>query len=190
MYTFLEQWISRNSVAPRRVLTKNIILFNCIIIYPRDNIVEWHALWHLNLFCRSLRKSKRKENWVAKWAIYQQRTTLWVRIVISTCDWTKMCTLKYTGRLDLVCTLPGKQKRRAFLDLLLEANEKEDDPLTMDEIRDQTNTFMFAVSSTLEILIGASFGPTPDTSITNVNNLLPGTRYDCCSVKLGDLLSR
>ena len=40
----------------------------------------------------------------------------------------------------------GQRKRKAFLDSLLEANEKENNPLSLEDIRDQTNTFMFAVS--------------------------------------------
>ncbi|XP_012539146.2 cytochrome P450 4C1 isoform X2 [Monomorium pharaonis] len=38
----------------------------------------------------------------------------------------------------------GKKKRKAFLDLLLDQNEKTDTPLTDDELRSQVDTFMFA----------------------------------------------
>lgn len=41
--------------------------------------------------------------------------------------------------------LPGKRKRKAFLDLLLEASENDKHPLSIDEIREQVDTFMFAV---------------------------------------------
>ncbi|XP_018392915.1 PREDICTED: cytochrome P450 4C1-like, partial [Cyphomyrmex costatus] len=36
-----------------------------------------------------------------------------------------------------------KRKRKAFLDLLLDQNEKDDTPLTDDELRAQVDTFMF-----------------------------------------------
>ncbi|XP_071627365.1 cytochrome P450 4C1-like isoform X2 [Temnothorax longispinosus] len=37
----------------------------------------------------------------------------------------------------------GKRKRKAFLDLLLDQNAKDDTPLTDDELRAQVDTFMF-----------------------------------------------
>ncbi|XP_024875329.1 cytochrome P450 4C1-like, partial [Temnothorax curvispinosus] len=37
----------------------------------------------------------------------------------------------------------GKRKRKAFLDLLLDQNAKDDIPLTDDELRAQVDTFMF-----------------------------------------------
>lgn len=39
------------------------------------------------------------------------------------------------------------------MDLLLEANEKENNRLTIEEIRAETNTFMFAVSLPSELEI-------------------------------------
>ncbi|XP_012524944.1 cytochrome P450 4C1 [Monomorium pharaonis] len=38
----------------------------------------------------------------------------------------------------------GKKKRKAFLDLLLDQNEKTDTPLTDEELRSQVDTFLFA----------------------------------------------
>ncbi|XP_025987298.2 cytochrome P450 4C1 isoform X2 [Solenopsis invicta] len=58
----------------------------------------------------------------------------------------------------------GKRKRKAFLDLLLDQNEKDDAPLTDDELKAQVDTFMFeghdtttsAISWTL-FLLGNNF---------------------------------
>ncbi|XP_015112787.1 cytochrome P450 4C1 [Diachasma alloeum] len=48
----------------------------------------------------------------------------------------------------------GKTTRRAFLDLLLETNENTVKPLTIEEIREQVNTFMFAGHDTTGALMG------------------------------------
>ncbi|XP_043284612.1 cytochrome P450 4C1-like [Venturia canescens] len=47
----------------------------------------------------------------------------------------------------------GERKRRAFLDLMLEANELESNPMTIQEIIDQTSTFMFAGHDTTGALV-------------------------------------
>ncbi|XP_011165193.2 cytochrome P450 4C1 [Solenopsis invicta] len=47
----------------------------------------------------------------------------------------------------------GKRKRKAFLDLLLDQNAKDDCPLTDDELRAQVDTFMFAGQDTTAIAI-------------------------------------
>ncbi|KMQ86540.1 cytochrome p450 4v2 [Lasius niger] len=47
----------------------------------------------------------------------------------------------------------GKQKRKAFLDLLLDQNEKDEAPLTDDELIAQVNTFMFAGHDTTAIAL-------------------------------------
>jgi len=43
--------------------------------------------------------------------------------------------------------ITGKRKKKAFLDLLLDENEKADTPLTDDELRAQVDTFMFECKS-------------------------------------------
>ncbi|XP_044004041.1 cytochrome P450 4C1-like [Aphidius gifuensis] len=55
--------------------------------------------------------------------------------------------------LDTTDDITGKKKRRAFLDLLFEASENNERPLTMDEIRDHVNTFMSAGHDTTSALI-------------------------------------
>ncbi|KYM97242.1 PREDICTED: cytochrome P450 4C1-like [Cyphomyrmex costatus] len=47
----------------------------------------------------------------------------------------------------------GKRKRKAFLDLLLDQIEKDNTPLTDDELRAQVDTFMFAGQDTSSVAI-------------------------------------
>ncbi|XP_025990768.2 cytochrome P450 4C1 [Solenopsis invicta] len=47
----------------------------------------------------------------------------------------------------------GKKKKIAFLDLLLEENEKDDTPMTDDELRSQVDTIMFAGHDTTSVAV-------------------------------------
>ncbi|XP_050449062.1 cytochrome P450 4C1-like isoform X2 [Cataglyphis hispanica] len=47
----------------------------------------------------------------------------------------------------------GKRKRKVFVDMLLDQNEKDETPLTDDELREQIDTFMFAGHDTTAVAI-------------------------------------
>ena len=53
---------------------------------------------------------------------------------------------KCSANINLIYTPLGKRKKKAFLDLLLDLNETEKIPMTENELREQVDTFMFAVS--------------------------------------------
>ncbi|XP_011307511.1 cytochrome P450 4C1 [Fopius arisanus] len=62
----------------------------------------------------------------------------------------------------------GGKKRRAFLDLLLECSENTKEPLTIEQIQEQVNTFMFAGHDTTGALMSwALFSIGNDETVQN-----------------------
>lgn len=74
----------------------------------------------------------------------------------------------------------GRKKRLAFLDLLLEEAEKSN-AFTDKDIREETDTFIFAVSSNPGVIL---------KKINNFSFFVKGSRYHNSNNSLGTFLTR